>query len=213
MKMKVEVKDKTKLKKAKKKTEIANFESMEHAAGYIRTAIKNSIKAGKLEEGKRQASEKGQQPKGWKNRTLRALKKSIFYKITKHITRTTAMIYAKPLKPGDRVMQMLEVGGSQYVEISRYTDIVDSRKYRRDKTPRWKENHYKSFAEREKTSKNWEKEKQAIKDYYGNIITRKKITRKVRATYTARPFMVPAIIANMSKFPKIWKTYIGKHYR
>ena len=206
MKVKVEVKNKTKLKKVKEKTQQANFKSIDHAAGYIRKTILNSIRKGTIKDKKRVHSKPGQRPKTWDNKSGRAIKKSIGYKITRNTYRTLATIYAMPLKAGDRVYWMLEEGGSQYVEISRYADIVNDRTYRRSKQSGWKENNYKPMAQRS------EGQQRHIKEYYQNVKNRKIIKMKVHAKYTARPFMMPAVKKNLQRFPSIWRTYIRQCY-
>jgi len=50
MKIGAKVKDKTNLKKAKKKTEQANFKSVKHAAATIRKYILSTIHSGKTKK-------------------------------------------------------------------------------------------------------------------------------------------------------------------
>jgi hypothetical protein len=204
MKVKATVKNKTNLKKVKQKTQKANFKSLDHAAAIIRNNIIKDIKQGTVDtDGKRKPSKPGKKPKGWENkRTDRALKKCIYFDVNRSYGCASATIYARPLQSGDQVFQMHEYGGSQQIEKWKYTDVVDNRKYRRDERPDWKA---KPMSERSK------KERKYIRAYYENKKLKKKI--KVQAKYAARPFMMPAVMKKISKFPAIWKTHIQQQYR
>jgi len=208
MKVQAKVKNKTNLKKVRDKTKKANFKSVEHAAAAIRKTILNSIRKGRMKDRKRMPSKPGQKPKTWDNKSGYAIKKSIGFTTANDIYRgrSVATIYAMPLKAGDLVYRMLEQGGSQYIEVLRNAGIVDNRGYRRDQRPGWKENHYRPMSMRS------EKEQQAIRDYYSNTKKLKKVKRKVRATYQARPFMMPAVQKNIHKLPSIWRSAINLYY-
>jgi len=164
---------------------------------------------------RREHSKPGEVPKRWKNKSGRTIaegktqSKSILYTPPfRSRFGTSVILHASPHVSSDRVFQMLEGGGNQQVT---YSQIVDNRTYRRDKLPGWQERSYKSFEERAKTSKNWESEQQAIRDYYSNVIKIKKV--KTTARYEPRPFMMPAVKKLLPQFPKIWRTYIRKSYR
>jgi len=211
------------LEKIEKKLLKAKFKSIEHIAAYCRKAILNRLKkgtSGKNDE-KRKPSYPGSPPKYWQNRTDNTIKKHIFYDTKQDARgRTVASVYASPGIPGDQVMQMLEKGGSQYVEVWRKTGKVDNRQYRRNPDVFGRETAYqkkmgnvgyKPWHGYKPLSERSAGEQQAIKNYYDNIATKKKV--KVRAKYKARPFMKPTVRAIIAKIPSHVKKQFNLYFR
>jgi len=210
--------------KIEKKLSKAKFKSIEHIAAYCRKAIMNRLKkgaSGKNEDAKRKASYPGNPPKYWQNRTNNTIKKQVFYDTKQDARgRTVATVYARPGIRGDQVMQMLEKGGSQYIEVWRKTGKVDNRQYRRNpdafgrETARQKAMGnvgYKPWHGYKPMEQRSAKEQKDIKDYYDNIVTRKKV--KVRAKYKARPFVRPTVRAIIAKMPSHVKKQFNLYFR
>jgi hypothetical protein len=227
MKIKVDVKDKTNLKKVKGELKKANFNAVKDALLYLRQSTLNNIRKGEYDEstGRRKVSPPGGFPAYWdrggkKKRQLayggngKRHSRYIGFKQSKvdNYGKTTALFYASPADSGDRVMEMLEMGGSQPVEVYKgsgeYTRIVANRTYRRDKQPDWKSNHHKPMSERS------EGERRYISAYYNNTILRrnaKKVKRMGR--YKPRPFLMSTLREVYSRFPAIWKKQINGNFR
>jgi hypothetical protein len=202
--MKVEYRDKTRFKKIGKKIQKANFTSMEHAAATLRKIAINSIRRGMMKNNIKQHAKAGKPPKTWKFTRYR-LKKDILYSVrTNYFTgRTEGIVYARPEKAGDLVYRMHEKGGSQTV-----TKIISESSYRNRRSRDGSNYTYKPLSERSK------KERSEIIKYYKNMRNRLR-KRKIsfRATYSARPFLEPALNKIIPRLPKIWKTTINKEIR
>ena len=221
----VEFKNNADLAKIEKKLEKTKFKSLDHVARYMRKAVLNRFAKGtrRKKDGKRVPSAPGRPPKYWPDNYRSVVYGSGGTRKSKYIGHTpvrfdrfgkaSTTLYASPERAGDRVFQMLEEGGSQYIEIWKDTDVVADRRYRRDQQPGWRENHYKSFEERERTSRDWDEERKAIKEYYSNVKKREKVKVKVHAKYQARPFMIPTIRKIVSKLPKIVRDNFHTYFR
>ena len=200
----IQVKNNVNTPKIKRRVQQANLKSVEHAAATLRKIILNSIRKGKLKDGKRKSSLPGKPPKTWENRSGRRMKRDIFY--TKSVSdvygRSSSTVSVQPEKSGDRVYQLHESGGSQTVEVIQFMKTVQDRQARAtDRT-------YKPMAERSA------KEQKAIRDYYDNQVTvkKEKKTIKIRGDYPKRPFIEPAIKKIVPRLPEIWRTQITKTF-
>jgi len=206
MKIKVKVENKVDTNKVKKKTKQVEFKSIEKAAGYIRQTVLSSFRSGapskaKKTKGQRLPSAPGKPPKRWKNKSGHSIvygsypslqSRYIGWDMQKNTARqSAAVIYASPRESGDKIMQMHEKGGSQYIEVLE----------KRDKLPG---KNYKPMEQRAAD------EQENVRKYYANI-KRKKV--KKLAKYPARPFLMPAIKKQLHKIPAIWKTTFNQYFR
>jgi hypothetical protein len=201
--MRVEYRDKTRLKKVGKKIQKANFTSMEHAAATLRKIAVNSIRRGKMKDALKQHAQPGRPPKTWGYSKYR-LKKDIQYSVkTNYLTgRTEGIVSVRPERAGNLVYRMLESGGSQTV-----TKTIFESSYRNRRSRDGSKYTYKPLSKRS------EQERNAIRNYYRNQHGRSK-KRKItfRATYPARPFLNPALKKIQPRLPKIWQTNIQKSF-
>jgi hypothetical protein len=202
--MKVEYRDKTRLKKVEKKIQKANFTSMEHAAATLRKIAINSVRKGKTKDGIKQHAKAGKPPKTWwftKNR----MKKDIQYRVTtNYLTgRVEGIVYARPENKNDSVYRVHEHGGLQTV-----TKTIIESTYRHRRSRDGSKYTYKPMSERS------EKERLSIRNYYKNLQTHS-VKRKISflANYPKRPFLVPALNKIKPRLPVIWKTEINKTLR
>ena len=193
MKVETKVKSKVDTKEVKKKTQDANFKSVNEAVGTIRKYILTTIHSGRSEKLERQASKPGETPRRWKNKSDRTIAKSktqsrniLFSKAVKDVKgRSSAMVYASPHQSGDRVFQMLERGGSQkidtYPDRLTYKELQALAKYNKllktanivanRKSRRTKEDHgwgWKKWKGYRPLSERSDGERRHIRDYYNN---------------------------------------------